>query len=177
MCGQSNETVDHLTSSCSYIAQTAYKHRHDQVAKFIHWKLLAKYSIDVGSCWWKHQPSPVVENSQCKILWDFTIIADRPICHNRPDVVVVDKQNNKGYFIDVTIPGDACIKMKTPEKLDKYHDLQIIVQQLWGVPISIVPIVIRALGSVSLDHSKWLKVLDFDYHVIPLLQKTVIRDL
>ena len=64
--------------------------------------------------------------------------------------------------------------MKTTEKLDKYRDLQIIVQQLWGVPISIVPIVIGALGSVSLDHSKWLKVLDFDYHVIPLLQKTVL---
>ena len=66
-----------------------------------------------------------MENSQCKILWDFTIIADRPICHNRPNVVV-DKQNNKGYFIDVIIPGDARIKMKTTEKLDKYRDLQII---------------------------------------------------
>ena len=64
--------------------------------------------------------------------------------------------------------------MKTIEKLDKYRDLQIIIQQLWGMPISIVPIVIRALGYVSLDHSKWLKVLDFDYHVIPLLQKTVL---
>ena len=51
LCDQSNETIDYLTSSCSYIAQTAYKHRHDQVAKFIHWKLLAKYSIDVVSCW------------------------------------------------------------------------------------------------------------------------------
>ena len=49
LCGQSNETVDHLISSCSYIAQTAYKHRHDLVAKFIHWKLSAKYSIAVGS--------------------------------------------------------------------------------------------------------------------------------
>ena len=76
LCRQSNETIDHLISSCSYIAQTAYKHKHDQVAKFIHWKLSAKYSIDVSSCWWKHQPSPVVENSQCKILWDFTVIAD-----------------------------------------------------------------------------------------------------
>ena len=42
------------------------------------------------------------------------------------------------------------------------------------MPISIVPIVIGALGSVSLDHLKWLKVLDFDYQVIPLLQKTVL---
>ena len=54
-----------------------------------------------------------MENSQCKILWDFTIIADRPICYKCPDVVVVGKQNNKGYFIDVTIPGDTRIKIKT----------------------------------------------------------------
>ena len=72
----------------------------------------------------------------------------------------VDKQNNKLYFIDVIIPGDAHIKMKTTEKLDKYRDLQIIIQQVWSMLISIIPIVIGALGSVSLDHSKWLKVLD-----------------
>ena len=64
--------------------------------------------------------------------------------------------------------------MKTTEKLDKYHNLQIITQQLWSTSISIVPIVIRALGSVSLDDSKWLKALDFDYQVIPLLQQTVL---
>ena len=39
-------------------------------------------------------------------------------------LVVVDKQNNKGYYcIDVTIPGDTYMKMKTTEKLDKYYDL------------------------------------------------------
>ena len=64
-----------------------------------------------------------MENSQCKILWDFTIIADRPICFNHPDVVVVNKQNNKGYFIDVTIPGDARIKMKTTQKLISTYGL------------------------------------------------------
>ena len=42
------------------------------------------------------------------------------------------------------------------------------------MPISIVPIVIGILGYVSLDQSKWLKVLDFDYQVILLLQQTVL---
>ena len=59
--------------------------------------------------------------------------------------------------------------MKTTEKLDKYRDIATDYKQLWSMPISIVPIVIGALGSVSLDHSKWLKVLDFDYQVIPPL--------
>ena len=50
LCGHSNETIDHLTTSCSYIAQTAYKHRHDKVAKFLHWELLARYGVEVSSC-------------------------------------------------------------------------------------------------------------------------------
>ena len=51
-------------------------------------------------------------NSFSKILWDLTIIADRPICHNHPDIVVVDKATNMGYFFDVIIPGDVRVKTK-----------------------------------------------------------------
>jgi len=36
LCGAADETINHLINSCSYIAQTAYKKRHDLVAKFIH---------------------------------------------------------------------------------------------------------------------------------------------
>ena len=57
-----------------------------------------------------------MKNLLSKILWDFTIIADRPICHNHPEIVVVDKVTNKGYFIDVTIPRDVSVKTKTTEK-------------------------------------------------------------
>ena len=37
LCNSADETVDHLVSSCSYIAQTEYKRRYDQVAFYIHW--------------------------------------------------------------------------------------------------------------------------------------------
>ena len=33
LCGSNNETVDHILSSCPVIAQSHYKHRHDEVAK------------------------------------------------------------------------------------------------------------------------------------------------
>lgn len=65
-----------------------------------------------------------MENFACRILWDFSIIADRLICHNRPDIVVVDKLCNKGYFIDFIVLGDTHIRTKTIiEKLNKHHDL------------------------------------------------------
>ena len=166
--------IDHLTSSCSFIAQSAYKHRYDNVAKFLHWKLLDQYQFSISRCWWKYHPEPVSENFFCKILWDFTIIADQPIRHNRPDIVVMDKVTNKGYFIDVTISGDVHVKTKTTEKLDKYRGLQIFIQELWRMPIAVVPIVIGALGSIPLDLSKWLKHLNLDESLICTLRKTVL---
>jgi len=39
LCHSCDETVDHLISGCSCIAQSQYKARHDQVALFVHWHL------------------------------------------------------------------------------------------------------------------------------------------
>ena len=54
---------------------------------------------------------------------------------------MVDKVINKGYFIDVTIPGDFRVKTKTTEKLDKYRDLHM--------PFAVVPIIIRLHSIIS----------------------------
>ena len=37
-----------------------------------------------------------------------------------------------------------------------------------------MPIVVGALGSVPLDLTRWLKCLDFDDSLIPVLQKTAL---
>ena len=39
MCGERSETVSHIVSQCSKLAQKEYKRRHDNVEKYIHWKL------------------------------------------------------------------------------------------------------------------------------------------
>ena len=43
--------------------------------------------------WYEHQPESVVENENCKILWDFNIQTDHVIEARRPDMIVVDKVN------------------------------------------------------------------------------------
>ena len=42
MCGEKAETVSHLVSECSKLAQREYKRRHDNVARYIHWQLYIK---------------------------------------------------------------------------------------------------------------------------------------
>ena len=69
LCHSCDETVDHLISSCSYIAQSQYKARHDQVASFVHWQLCKSVGFGVVNKWWNHLPEKVLSNSTCKILW------------------------------------------------------------------------------------------------------------
>ena len=45
LCKEKNETIDHLISSCSKIAQTDYKERHNKVASMLHWNLCKKYHL------------------------------------------------------------------------------------------------------------------------------------
>ena len=89
--GSADETINHLISSCSYIAQTAYKKHYDEVARFIHWKFAQFYGFEVVGQWWLHKPDSVLSNTACTLMWDFTIVADSPIEHNFPDITLVEK--------------------------------------------------------------------------------------
>ena len=97
--------------------------------------------------WWPHNPESVLSNSACTVMWDFTIVVDSPITHNRPDITLVDKSSNTVKFIDIAIPGDCRIKQKIIEKKEKYTNLSIRIQRLWSSSAIVVPVVLGALGS------------------------------
>ena len=43
VCGTADETIAHIVSECSKLAQKEYKQvRHDNVVKMLHWKLCEK---------------------------------------------------------------------------------------------------------------------------------------
>ena len=52
------------------------------------------------------KPTPVTENENAKLLWDYGIRTDRVIPANQPGLTLVDKTNNKVSLIDVAVPWD-----------------------------------------------------------------------
>ena len=42
ICGQYQETIDHIVAGCPELAKTEYLHRHDKAASYLHWNR-AKY--------------------------------------------------------------------------------------------------------------------------------------
>ena len=49
--------------------------------------------------------------------------------------------------MDSAIPADHSVKLKGWEKRDKYLDLTWELKKLWNIKVTIIPIVIGALGT------------------------------
>ena len=91
MCEKAEESVNHVLSECSKLAQKEYKCRPDWFGTKIPWKICRKYGIEVKEKWHEHKLEEPMENNKCKILWDFTEQTDHEIYRRRLDVIVVQK--------------------------------------------------------------------------------------
>ena len=68
LCGDRDETINHIISECSKLAQKDYKARHDLVGKVINWEMCKKFKFDHANKWYMHNPAPVLENDSHKLL-------------------------------------------------------------------------------------------------------------
>ena len=156
MCRKVDESIDHIVSGCSKLAQKEYKRRHDNLGKIVHWKLTRKCNFEAGDKWYEHEPGSVLENRDYKILWDFSIQTDHVMEARRPDLVVVDKERSC-KIIDFVVPGDSRIEQKKKDKIEKYQDLGRELQKIWNVEVKIIPLVVRSLGAILKQFGNRLK--------------------
>ena len=78
-----------------------------------------KYQIPCSNKWYEHQPQPVAENENAKLLLDYSIRTDRVIQAYRPDLSSIDKTNNKVLQIDFAVPWDSRAEQKEQDKINK----------------------------------------------------------
>ena len=86
--GDRDETINHIISECSKLAQKEYKIRHD-------WVMCKKLKFDHANKWYKHNPASIFENGTHKLLWDFDIKTDHLISARRPDLIIINNQKKK----------------------------------------------------------------------------------
>ena len=68
----------------------------------------------------------------------------------RPEIIFVDKRAKEAnYVIDIAICGDARVKDKELEKIEKSQFLEKRNRKVVEGEVKVVPIVIEALGAVS----------------------------
>jgi hypothetical protein len=102
ICGTEGETIEHIISSCTVLAQSEYKKRHDIFAKIIHMNLAVKFNLLKDTQpHYIYKPESCLENDNYKLYFDRTVLTDIHIQHNRPDIIILNKQQKQAYLLDI----------------------------------------------------------------------------
>ena len=57
-----------------------------------------------------------MENEEVKMLWDINVQCDNVIEARRPDIILIDKKEQKGIIIDIAVPADVRVGEKKERK-------------------------------------------------------------
>ena len=176
MCGEKEETVNHIICECGKLAQEEYKRRHDNVARIVYWEICKKYDLPRAEQWHNHKPEGVTENESIKVLRYFYINADYEIEHSRPNIVVELKSEKEFLIIDIAVPGDTRIKLKEQEKIEKYQDLKREIARSWCLRrVNVIPVVVGALGCVTKEAEQYIEKIGINIRTEVIRKTALLR--
>lgn len=177
-CQEKPETIQHITAACSLLSQNDYLHRHNQVAAVIHQEICNRLGVlhqSPRTPYYKYEPPPVIETLAHTIYYDRSIITDRCVPYNRPDIVIRDKRTKEALIIDVAVPNTHNLLTTIAEKKRKYTELADEIKRMWGLEkATIVPVVLSATGVIPKDLFKSLEIMGLQVSLHKLLQKVVV---
>jgi len=105
-CGKESETIQHITAACEQLAPTEYLKRHAGLAKIIHQKLAEAAELtEEKNSYYKYTPAIVLENDNFKLYWNRSILTDKTIPFNRPDITFINKKIKNTFQIDIAVPN------------------------------------------------------------------------
>jgi hypothetical protein len=52
-----------------------------------------------------YKPESCLENDNYKLYFDRTVLTDIHIQHNRPDIIILNKQQKQAYLLDIAVPN------------------------------------------------------------------------
>ena len=138
-----------------------------------------KFKFDHTNKW--HNSASVLENDTHKFLWYLDIQTDHLISVRQLDFIIINQKKKKKKkkrtckFVNFAVPADHRIKLKESEKKDKYLDLARELKTLWNMKVSIIPILIGALGTVIKELLKGLEDLKIRGRAETIQTTTLLR--
>ena len=124
MCEKAIESVPHVFSRCSVLAQSKYKTRHDPSLKVLFFDLLCDMGLieSAPSCCSPDTQKPEYKNERASAFWDVPVYAEKmEVRANRIDAIVVDKQKKKVLLLEMSCPWMVNRKQKETRKARSTH--------------------------------------------------------
>jgi hypothetical protein len=160
------------------LAQSEYKKRHDHdiFARIMHINLAVKFNLLKNTQpHYTYTPESCLENDNYKLYFDRTVLTDIHIQHNRPDIIILNKQQKQAYLLDIAVPNSNSIRQTYNTKINKHLELFVAMRNLWCLEkISILPLIISATGIVPQSLFKDFKKLELGNTLVVEIQKDIL---
>ena len=125
--------------------------------------------IDDKSPYYKYTPASVLENENFKLYWNRSILTDKTIPFNRPDITFMNKKTKNNFLIDTAVSNTHNLAKS------RYQELANEICAMWKQKAAqAIPIIISFTGVIPKSLSQSLTTLNSHPNTYIQLQKYVI---
>ena len=163
-CDEEVDTVRHLSSGCTKLSKGPYKRRHDRIGLGVCWELCWQNGIGCSVNWFEEVSDTVwrSEDGQFKIWWDRPIETTVKLDHSRPNVILINQQDNEWTIVEFSVLWDKNMLLKEEKKITRYIPLAKEIRKVHGVSTKIVLIILGSFGTVTNQLKADLAVLGME---------------
>jgi len=124
---------------------------------------------------YKYTPVNVLENDNFKLYWNHSILTDKTIPFNRPDITFMNKKTKNTFLIDIAVPDTHNLAKTITDKQNKYQELANEICVMWKQNTAqVIPLVTSSTEVIPKSLSQSLKRLNFHPNTYIQMQKSVI---
>ena len=131
--------------------------------------------IDDKSPYYKYTPANVMENENFKLYWNRSILTDKTITFNRPDITFMNEKTKNTFLVDIAVPNTHNLAKTITDKQNKYQELaKEMCAMSKQKAAQVIPIVISSTGVIPKSLSQSLARLNLHPNTYIQLQKSVL---
>ena len=124
------------------------------------WERCQRLKLEHTDKLYIHKPESVQENETHEILWDYEIEKNHSILTKRPNLISINKKKRIVHLEELAVPADHKGKIKESVMIKKYLDLARELKKLWNMKVTVIPIVVDALGTTPKSLERRLEELE-----------------
>ena len=164
LCKTNVEDVIHVISGCKFMSARYYlPMRHDMIAKSLYKEIIRKNHPEIETPEEINEQEYIQKIGNNEYWWNLSINTAQKVQHNKPDLVIWNKNTKTCDVIEFSCPADINVSRKEEEKISTYipfvRNLQIMHP---NYHYRITPIIVGAHGSISKSLHEYVCQLGFN---------------
>ena len=150
LCNHRIENITHVISGCEKMAARYYlPERHDVVGRTLFNAIRKNNSPDLQKLPRSYSDVQIIAESNFEYWWNVSVKTSRKVSHNKPDIIIWDKNEKKCSIVEISCPADVNVSSKITEKENIYGPLTTNLQLLYPeYRFLFLPIIVGALGTI-----------------------------